>query len=135
MSKTPSALAVRIWAPAYFLESHGSQANGGTVHAVCEKKTPQLLGDFWETVLEGKLIPRAPLQDSEPPRAGDSISDVFLVNLSRFKAQEKRVETRGESRGRNPNFPRWGGGSLIYKGISLVNPTRGNWVTLGNPNH
>ena len=47
------------------------------------------LGDFRETVLEGKLIPRAPLQDSEPPRAGDSISDVFLVNLSRFKAQER----------------------------------------------
>ena len=82
-----------------------------------KKKNPQLLGDFRETVLEEKLIPRAPLQDSEPSRAGNAISGVFLVNLSRFKAQKKRVETRGESRGRNPNFPRWGGG---YKGISLV---------------
>ena len=87
----------------------------------CEKKNPQLLGDFRETVLEGKLIPRAPLQDSEPPRAGDSISDVFWINRLIFKGQEKRVETRGESRGRNPSFPRWGGSSLNYKGISLVN--------------
>ena len=55
--------------------------------------------DFRETVLEEKLIPRALLQDSEPSSAGNAISDVFLVNLSRFKAQEKRVETRGESRG------------------------------------
>ena len=82
------------------------------------KKNPQLLGDFRETVLEEKLIPRAPLQDSEPPRAGDSISDVFRVNLSRFKAQEKRAETRGESRGRNPNFPRWGEGISLVIGIS-----------------
>ena len=94
----------------------GSQANGGTaiwgVCDTCEKKNPQLLGDFWETVLEGKLIPRAPLQDSEPPRAGDSISDVFWINRLIFKGQEKRVETRGESRGRNPSFPRWGGEQL-----------------------
>ena len=62
--------------------------------------------DFRETVLEEKLIPRALLQDSEPSSAGNAISDVFLVNLSRFKAQEKRVETGGESRERNPNYSR-----------------------------
>ena len=72
--------------------------------------------DFRETVLEEKLIPRALLQDSEPSSAGNAISDVFLVNLSRFKAQEKRVETGGESRERNPNFPTNG----AYKGIPLV---------------
>ena len=66
---------------------------------VCEKKTPQLLGDFWETVLEGKLISRAPLQDSEL-----SISETFISAVYSIKRVENRCdveESREESRERN----------------------------------
>ena len=41
----------------------------------------QLTFDFRETVLEEKLILRAPLQDSELSSAETSISDVYRVNF------------------------------------------------------
>ena len=50
--------------------------------------------NFKKTVLEEKLISRALLQDSEPSRAANAISDVFLVNPS------KKHDTGEESRGR-----------------------------------
>ena len=85
---------------------HGSQTNGETVSPdSTKKKTPQLLGNFKfrGTVLEEKLIPRAPLQDSEPSRAGNAISDVFLVNP--LKKHGTREESRGVG-GREETFSR-----------------------------
>ena len=43
--------------------------------------TPAFVADFRATVLEEKLIPRAPLRDLEPSRAANAISDVFLVKV------------------------------------------------------
>ena len=45
-----------------------------------EKKSFFGRSNFGELVLEEKLFSRAPLRDSEPSRAANAISDVFLVN-------------------------------------------------------
>ena len=55
--------------------------------------------DFRETVLEEKLIPRALLQESEPSRAANAISDVFLVNLVIKHSTGEESRGREESRG------------------------------------
>ena len=61
-----------------------------------QKKNHFTRRDFKETVLEEKLIPRAPLQDSEPSGAGNAISAVFLVNP--LKKHGTREESRGDYR-------------------------------------
>ena len=48
--------------------------------------------NFGETVLEEKLFSRAPLRDSEPSRAANAISDVFLVNWVIKHGTGERVE-------------------------------------------
>ena len=81
--------------------------------------------NFGELVLEEKLFSRAPLRDSEPSRAANAISDVFLVNRVIKHGTGEESRGREESRGpRRAKFSRWGP-ALFVKGRFL-----NNWTTI-----
>ena len=66
-----------------------------------EKKCFFGRSNFGELVLAEKLFSRAPLRDSEPSRAANAISDVFLVNrvIKHGTGEESRgVGGRGRER-------------------------------------
>ena len=82
-----------------------------------EKKSFFGRSNFGELVLAEKLFSRAPLRDSEPSRAANAISDVFLVNRVIKHGTGEESRGREESRGpEEPNFPD-GRSALFVKAI------------------
>ena len=88
-------------------DTYGSPgAVGHAVGTFTEKKSFFGRSNFGELVLAEKLFSRAPLRDSEPSRAANAISGVFLVN--RVIKHGTGEESRDEKRVEDPEEPNFG---------------------------
>ena len=81
-------------------------------HTNTKKKVFFGRSNFGELVLEEKLFSRAPLRDSEPSRAANAISGVFLVN--RVIKHGTGGESRDAKRVEDPEEPKFQDGGQHY---------------------